>query len=159
MLFIHSSVNIITLHKSFTSYFYCFFFDALHISFAIECLLCFNNKKVYAVIRARCCDPACSTHTRYSYSNGCGNACYQNATTIIECICTCSPGECIIEDTYVYFIMGLVFKLLQLCWLTLKKIIIIAVVSLILSITYNTIIIYVVVLSIDYNSIIRNAQY
>ena len=89
----------------------------------------------------------------------CGNAYYQSATTIIKCICTCSPGECIIEDTYVYFIMGLVFKLLQLCWLTLKKIIIIAVVSLILSITYNTIIIYVVVLSIDYNSIIRNAQY
>ena len=50
-------------------------------------------------------------------------------------MCTCSPGECIIEDTYVYFIMGLVFKLLQLCWLTLKKIIIIAVVSSILGIT------------------------
>ena len=83
------------------------------------------------------CDPACATPTGCSYGNGsqycdgCGNGYYRNASTM-ECVRSCSPGACIIEDTCVFYNGSC--PQINTSGLTSKDIIIIAVVSSILGI-------------------------
>ena len=54
------------------------------------------------------CDPSCDTPTGCSAGNGsqycdaCGSGLFRNSTTM-ECVKTCSPNACVIEDICVFY--------------------------------------------------------